>query len=845
MTLKKTIKKGGTNVGNIFIQEDIFITASTKLYDEIIKILNKEHEHNIEKMKKFLAILSSPSNYIFDDIADVVRTYYLDKKNFQSKIRDNKDLFSFHELWNKEDTRKFITIDPTIIQIMIFDDEDMSNDIVYSLKIIIRNQGKITLRYTTQLFPQNSKIDDNFEDLSNFNKFNKSLGNEYIDNNYNKELIHFLKIYIKFYNFYKKCYTIKDICDDKKSNKRLIDYQLKYISILGKARFGYTEVQKRTSLLTDYIMSNLIFTSPTYAFISGGYKGFKTSKYGITRSGYEIAKKYNRPILTIMCKEGMHDAHEYSDAELIYGEHWGEDSIALSQLTDGAIVIAPFGGWTYIECLTLLANKKIVVIYNDLFNILNYEGEQLINSIELEKLIKKEREIHHNLTDNELKELIKKKAVNKTENKNFFMFTLTEQNNIIDYYINFYLILLNITKEIIKIDQVSLCLEYGIKILMVLKSLLPGKTHDSDIPDFFISLINVFNEIKTNIKYYINYNLIDINNAYKKFSTDEYQNKIPEKCDGIWIKPAFNLIDCIEKTGGNCKINNKKILDNINNYKINMDILKENPIFKNLNNNIIFVFSDIMYLTTYLNLNLNTSSYQEKIHTKINKLSSFTIPGSRSSLDILSQENTRKYIELNRNIDGMFNTEQGKIINENIIREKYSFMLNESCNNYSSIVEEIVTPPIYKGIRKTMTLTDALKRVKTLKDIKTHGSTLKDSLRRGNTLKDMKIIGNTLTDMRRLRNKLQPIGEDMNERIKNLEKIEKEMEKQRKRNLLRRGKSSEIIEMKSPRQRGKSVRSVKNAWEEEIKTPQRQRRRSVRSPKITLIESVEELEKSS
>jgi hypothetical protein len=819
MTLKKTIKKGGTNVGNIFIQKDIPINNFTNLYDEIITILNNENQRNIEKMKNFLAILSSPSNYIFDDIADIVRNYDHVNKNFQSKIRNNKDLFTFHNLFIKEDPRKFITIDPTIIQIMIFDDKDISNDIVYSLKIIIRNQSKITLRYTTQLFPENSKIDDNFEDLSNFNKFNKSLGNEYIDNNYNKQLIHFLKIYIKFYNFYKKCYTIQDISDKKKSNKRLIDYQLKYISILGKARFGYTEVQQRTSILTDYIMSNLIFTSPTYAFISGGYKGFKSSKYGITRSGYEIAKKYNRPILTIMCKEGMHDAHQYSDAELIYGEHWGEDSIALSQLTDGAIVIAPFGGWTYIECLTLLANKKIVVIYNDFFNILNYKKEQDINSSELKKLIENERKIHHNLTDSELEELIKKKVVNKTENKNFFLFNLTEQNIIIDYYINFYLILLNITKEIINIEDFSSCLQYGIKILMLLKTFLPGKTNKSVLPDFFISLINVFNEIKTNIKNYMrNFYFIDINDAYKNFSTDEYQNEIPENCDGIWIKPAFNLIDCIEKTGGNCTIKNDVIIEYIKIYNINMEILKENLIFKNLNNNIIFVFSDIMYLTRYLNLNLNTSSYQKKIHTKINKLSSFTIPGSRSTLDLLSQESTRKYIDLDRSIDGMFNTEKGQIINDNIIREKYSFMFIESCNNYSSIVEEIVTPPIYKGIGKTKTLTDALRRVKTLKDIKTHGSTLKESLRRGNTLKDMKNIGNTLTDMRRLRNKLQPIGEDMNERIKSLEMIEREMEKQRQRTLLRRGKSSESIEMKSPRQR-----------------------RSVRNPKIPLIESVGEL----
>ena len=79
---------------------------------------------------------------------------------------------------------------------------------------------------------------------------------------------------------------------------------------------------------------NIIFISPTYAFISGGYKGFKEFKYSITRSVYEIAKKYNRQVLTIMCKEGTYDVHEY-------GEHRGVVSIALSQLTDNVIIIAP------------------------------------------------------------------------------------------------------------------------------------------------------------------------------------------------------------------------------------------------------------------------------------------------------------------------------------------------------------------------------------------------------------------------------------------------------------------------------------------------------------------------
>ena len=455
MSSNKNIKD--TYIDNILIQSNKLILDETDLYYEITDILSegKPNNKNTKKIMKFLETLSNPKEAIFNDIADIVIRYDEHKKfNFQSKLRDDNDLFSIYELGTKEDPRKFITIDPTIIQIMIFDDEDTTNDIVYSLKLIIREQGKLTIRYTTHLFPLNSKIDNTFKDLSNFNKFNKSLGNDFIDKNYDKQLLHFLKIYIKFYNFYKKCYSIEEICDDSKKSKhkRLIDYQLKYISILGKARFGRDEIKKRTAILSDYVMSNLIFASPTYAFISGGYKGFKTDKYGITRSGYEIAKKYNRPILTIMCKEGKHDSHEYSDAELIYGEHWGEDSIALSQLTDGAIIIAPFGGWTYIECLTLLANKKIIGIYNDLYNILNYEKERDLSDNEIKKLKKKERLFLHNLKDEEIEKLIKERIINKSENKNFFMFTSTEQNNIIDYYINYYLILMNlINNEIYQI----------------------------------------------------------------------------------------------------------------------------------------------------------------------------------------------------------------------------------------------------------------------------------------------------------------------------------------------------------------------------------------------------------
>lgn len=711
MSLKSSVKSINTrktNIDNILIQSNNVDLKD--LYYEITTIIseNIRNNSNTKKIIKFLETLSNPKKDIFNDIANIVITYDESNKiNFQSKIRNNKDLFTIYELWTKEDSRKFITIDPTIIQIMIFDDEDTTNDIVYSLKLIIREQGKLTIRYTTQLFPLNSKIDNTFNDLSNFNKFNKSLGNDYIVKNYDNQLLHFLKMYIKFYNFYKKCYLIEEICDEhkKSKHKKLIDYQLKYISILGKARFAYDDIKKRTALVSDYVMSNLIFTSPTYAFISGGYKGFKSDRYGITRSGYEIAKKYNRPILTIMCKEGKHDSHEYSDAELIYGEHWGEDSIALSQLTDGAIIIAPFGGWTYIECLTLLANKKIVGIYNDLYNILNYEKEKELSESEIEKLKKKERLLSHNLKDDEIEELIKKRITNKSENKKFFMFTSIEQNSIIDYYINYYLILLNIitneNDQIEKSDDFYSSLVYGIKLLIHLKTFFNRQSHDTQFDDYFILLINTINELKIIINKHVNYKLFDINNIYfKKFCKDNYQNKIPEKCDGIWIKPIFNLIEkciIINSTGGaRYKIENQTILDNIKKYDINMEQLKKHPIFTNLNNNIIFVFSDVMYLNMYLNLNLNTSSFQEKIHTKINNLSSIIIPKSKSSIEILSQKDTNRYIDLNRNIDGMFNTEQGKIINDNLIREKYSFIINDSCNNYTTILEEKVTKPILK-----------------------------------------------------------------------------------------------------------------------------------------------------
>jgi hypothetical protein len=897
MKQKRQLKKGGNLIQNIFKENTILIpTNTTDLYDKILEVLNtkitepretdEELTNNNKEISKFLYELNQipvSGRNIFVDIANIVAQYDITNEesiNFQSVIEDSeKSLFPLYELFTKEDPQHFITIDPTIIQIMIFDPNIINTtDIVYSLKLILRGDTKLTIRYTTQLFPKNTDI--NFESadpniLTNFNNFNINLDTSYFEESkYINELQDFLKKYIKYYTFYKKCYTFN--LPEGKTNT-LIDYQLRYISILGKARFSDIYIQAKTALVSDYIMSNLLFTSPYYAFISGGYKGFKSNKYGVTRSGYEIAKKYNRPILTIMCKEGLHDYHQYSDATLIYGEHWGEDSIALSQFTDGAIIIAPFGGWTYIECLTLLKNKKIVGIYNDLYNILNYDDNK-----------------------------------KNYDQFNFFKFFNSEQNSIINYYINYYLILIRlyISSNNNKLDKINEddkieCLSYAIKLLKYLLELLPIATNKykaiddiekkiqdllnktntdieietlneifqndtSEIEKFkdlnninnkenveilkkyiisksekdinritylktfnelnnyktnkikefiddsnvkiIIEIINYFNKFKTHINNFITEDFKLLNIEYRKYIKDIYQLNIPENCDGIWIKPKFNISDnCIinreqvridkeqekrdkekeqeiinanqalwekigaehiaqkklerntsrekarqnainirnkkraaahsvrhqinaldnielnnvdlisepqepqepqksqeqtggsakkykqyKKCGGKCDIEaiNAIINDGIAKYNINYSNIINDPIFNKdigdgLNNNIIFVFSDIMYLNIYLNENLNTPHYQTRLQVKINNLKNINLSTSLNSGENqyqLIRAETQKNLALDKRIDGHFNIEKNKIILDDIIRANYTFIIKDECSDYSKLL---------------------------------------------------------------------------------------------------------------------------------------------------------------
>jgi hypothetical protein len=789
---KQPSKKGG-GVNNICIQEDITLNVGSNLFNEILRILNKtDNDEDIAQIKILLGKLNKnitedrldPSDTIkfnigknhtciFNDITDIVNNFvkndgedaetttnhHFQTEKFSNPRADDNNKWRYSSLWGKydlgrfENKQTFITIDPTIIQLLIFDstyDNNKDNDIVYSLKLIIREQNKLCLRYTTQLFPTiiiadeekyNSLIID-FKDMNNFGNFNKSLGKKTIEENYNIQYNNFIKQYIKFYKFYKKCYYI-----DKK--KKLIDYQLKYISILGKARFGDKELKKRTAVLTDYVMGNLIFANPTYGFISGGYKGFKSNKFGITRSGYEIAKKYNRPILTIMCAEGEHDAHKFSDSTLIYGEHWGEDTIALSQLTDGAIVIAPFGGWTYVECLALLAKRKIVAIYNDFFNILNYKPLKIpanvisenniflkrgtspklsdksddeirtilkIEYVLLKNLIidyefQEEKKLTPDFSDEEIKLMLANKKVDNDNNIYFFKFLTTEQHSIIDYYINYYIVLLYILcKNTYKEDSEpsnssyeNLCtyLKYGIEILTYLKKLIKTKNTDAN----FNKVIEACNILKSTINSMVNENLDEINTLYHNLfrSYTDYHSKIPKNCDGIWTKPLFDLTELC-KLSDDSDINKREKCDknsterlsdrNINDlicvYKINYNKLFSDHIFEKLPYNIIFVFSDPLYLNMYLNENLNEPSFQKNMQIKINDLSqniSFCDEQSFRTQRNLNLGDKNNYFRLNRHLDGTF-TADGELIRHNILREKYSFIIDDKCQNYTALLDD-------------------------------------------------------------------------------------------------------------------------------------------------------------
>lgn len=255
----------------------------------------------------------------------------------------------------------YVTLDAYYAQIMFKTRNGFSRFILFPKEIIdVDNKQKISTIYYRLSNNLTGQLTDN--DIDNYNMVIK----DDVDKGRYK-MANVLQYMVSFY----------------KINKA------PFIAMLGKARFWidgskakiiknkFTEIYEKDKENVNYtvllaekstreIFSQLLFLKCNIGFISGGYRGIKYSDYGgygITRSGYELAKYYEKPVVTIMCNAGLPDSHENSDAKGLYGMHWGDDTPALTLMADCGIFIAPFGAWTDIELALFIHRKKPAVIF--------------------------------------------------------------------------------------------------------------------------------------------------------------------------------------------------------------------------------------------------------------------------------------------------------------------------------------------------------------------------------------------------------------------------------------------------------------------------------------------------
>lgn len=166
-------------------------------------------------------------------------------------------------------------------------------------------------------------------------------------------------------------FWVSDTCEHRDKSKKAIQKIVKRQSSEANAmqHIFYESISKtavhKAYEYTKEIISSLLFRNCNIGIVTGGYSGIMASECGITRTGYEIAKHYEKPIVTIMCNAGRFDKNKHSDAIGYFGMHWGDDTKALSSFVDGAIMIAPFGAWSQVELFMLSYKQKPCAIYLD------------------------------------------------------------------------------------------------------------------------------------------------------------------------------------------------------------------------------------------------------------------------------------------------------------------------------------------------------------------------------------------------------------------------------------------------------------------------------------------------
>lgn len=305
-------------------------------------------------------------------------------------------LYDCATIESKSEGNIYITLDAHYAQIMFFTNIGFLRMTIYP-KVILHSKDdhipvteKIYFKLTKELVSPKLETTAKLLDMTELDKKKLVAAYEYLAN-------------------------YKNGPDDENSMRSVLNFMYKeyaskarpFIAMLGKARFlinqekasisdmkplegnmqgkifvtlsDVNQTPLRTYHDTYELFSNLLFRNCNLGFMTGGYKGVDFPGYGVTRSGYELAKHFEKPSVVIMCNAGVADSHEHTDALGLYGMHWGDDTEVLSLMADAGIFIAPFGAWTYIEIALLSHRQKPIVIYfdSDLF---------ILNSSNWEKL---------------------------------------------------------------------------------------------------------------------------------------------------------------------------------------------------------------------------------------------------------------------------------------------------------------------------------------------------------------------------------------------------------------------------------------------------------------------------
>jgi len=323
--------------------------------------------------------------YLFSFILNVIDNLLLKRYNQPNKDTDQVELiynnihglsgdnnnFGLWYIVNGNDFEKscngktWLTIDKYYVQFLFFTTDGYLNFTIYAdPKGTNFDDPQNALTNKTDIYIKFTDIKFNVEYKENLKVILEEKYKSNMDEVINYMYKHYITKQNPFIAFLGKArFWAGDKCEDDITEKIRVETQhIKKLRTYIKCTDNFSASQNAYKY-TKELYSNLLFRNCNLGFISGGYSGVGATQFGITRSGYEMAKKYEKPIVTIMCNAGRFDKNEHSDATGFYGMHWSDDTRALSTFADAAIMIAPFGAWSQIELFYLSYKNKPCSIY--------------------------------------------------------------------------------------------------------------------------------------------------------------------------------------------------------------------------------------------------------------------------------------------------------------------------------------------------------------------------------------------------------------------------------------------------------------------------------------------------